>query len=442
VKKKIFSITILSLILLVHLLYIIKIDSYPYSFDAQDDQGAFQRTAYNIAFFNKFSVSMTDKKYFCTTRSPLYSYLLSTAYFFKIPPILFIRTIQLFLLIGTIILLFFTSKEIGNLSIALMTISLALLDPHFVSTVHLILSENLSIFLLVFFWFLIQKKFYFVTAIISGLLILNRPIFIIFIVMTYLYLLIKSKINFKKFATIFIIIITVLSPWIYLNKTDINRWVVSRAAGSGYNLFTNLIFTLSDYDEIDDISSMVKKFSNIDTSQYRNLKDKCLDLVCDDSYFAYKKYRDSWSTNPPNPSEVIKADQYLKKISLHYILNHKGIIWKMFNYNLKVTVRYFYNPLIYAAPPNIYSDYSRLFRFTIMFMAIITFIFFMKSVQQVNAIVLMLAISLFSIHMFMHTEPRYYIYLYPFIYFYSAVLIDKLITIFSIVIKNRNSIYN
>ena len=427
--KNILMLLILLVILVVHYYYIVNIDLYSYPFDAHNDQALFQRIAYNLIAFNEFSGSLAKTKHFCVTRSPLYPYILSCSYLFNIKPILFIRIFQFFLTINAFILLYNISKEIlPSTKIRFFVIVLACIDPHIVATIHLILSENISIFLLLLITYLLQNNHTILTGCAAGLLILNRPVFIPYLLIILLiFFFLKRKCYIKGVCCIITALILIL-PWSYLNKVKINQFVVTRAAGTGFNLFQNIIFILIDKNKLD-LSYIYNSLEKLQIDTSYSFQQTCNSLICTDSLVAMKIYLKSWSKNPYPPSLVIKADQYLKKVSLNYIMKHKSILFDMFYFNYKNFIFKKYNFLIYSPIPYTYALYAYILKSIFIICSICVMLYWMryrnKSLTIISMIILFF--NLILVHALFHSEPRYYIYLYPFMYICCAYLLQKII---------------
>ncbi len=380
---------------------------------------------------------MDGELFFCPTRPPLYPLILAGTW--KITgteSLLPIRLIQGAAYLISIFLIFriATMLTSGNKAYAYLSALSAALIPDLAATVHLILTEVLTLFLLslsVFLAVSLRTRMR-ASSLISfgltlGFLILQRPSFMLIIFLFIVYVLYYAGKTARQILYVIILVtlplISVITPWMMVNKHEKGSFSPTYTA-LGHGIMQGIIekspaalqFFIDNYlktgaRDLDKAPYYGKMKQFIVSDRAKALSHKAFTPEVNDlMYLATLTYVESWSLNPPPPDKIILSDAFLKKASLDWIRNNPAEFSKMATQNIAT--------LVWAEQPLIYKKVEKpIYYVTSIIKLLLYILFLIGMIRLVRArrfallfFPLMLISYLLILHAPMHTEPRYFIY--------------------------------
>ncbi len=427
------------------------LDSASYDMMSIDDQGLFQRIAINLLENASFSGSTGNEKPFCPVRPPLYSMIL--ALIMKISGkdwLTLLRIIQLFSHIVTIwmigrISLYLTGSRFSAL---LSSIIFALL-PHTAALTHVVLTESLTIFLLVICMFMTTKirsgeqihlHLVIALAIVMGLLILMRPTFLFFPL--FILLAILPQLRLYKYSVAYILVFflflaLVLLPWSVTNYKVGHKFTPLRLAGTGFNVMAGIVkSTPVLHKDIEAIAMQMNKNEKkkkinefltegdhrVRLNEQGNFSSEAKETLA----ASFLTYADAWKINPPAATDIIAADRVLRYAANSWIQHHPWEYIAVMKNNLVVLLFGEYQPFVYHRLTGSAFIFANSMRGALYLLSLTGLIAaFIKKRGQMTILPFMVIIYLIIIHIPMHTEPRYFVEAYPFMALAVPYLLTK-----------------
>ncbi len=427
------------------------LDNYPYALSSPDDQGLFQRIAMNLLNRGAFSGSLSGPAVFCPTRPPLYPLILALTW--KISggmSLLPIRIIQVVSYLLTLYLISQIASMVagGDRKYGLFSALFASIIPFAAAATHVILTESLTLFFLTMAVFLAVKyrtkpsRFFLLLLGISlGLLVLQRPTFMLIPVVFLGYVLLSPKITKRNIIPVALLIMlpltAVVAPWSLYARSETGSCALVRT-GVGFNLMQGIV--RSSPPLLDKFFDDFRHFQagDFDKNEMTGRIDALLhskeDIPTQAGYFspdiarlidfALATYIATWHPQPPDPHRVIKCDLFLKKAASSWIRHYPLSFLRIVSANLNTLLLGDFQPLVYRQMegyPYLYT--AAVERVLWLLFAASTLVLLRR--RQLNIVFFPLAIVLYLIivHWPMHTEPRYFIYAYTFMPIAVAALV-------------------
>ncbi len=416
------------------------LDSASYDMMSVDDQGLFQRIAINLLETASFSGSAGNEKPFSPVRPPLYPMIL--ALIMKISGqdwLTLLRIIQLFSHLVTIWMIGRISLSLtgSNFSALLSSIIFALL-PHTAALTHVVLSESLTIFLLVLCMFVTTKirsgeqrnpPLVIALAIFMGLLILMRPTFFFFPL--FILLAILSQLRAYKYSVAYVLIFflflgLVLLPWSVANYRVGLKFTPLRLAGIGFNLMAGIVkSTPGLHRDIEAIAIQMDRNEKIkEINEFLTEGDHRIRLNEQGNFSSEAKetlaasfliYADAWKIDPPATTDIIAADRLLRYAANSWIQHHPWEYSAVMKNNLRTLLFAEYQPFVYHRLTGYAFMFANSMRSALYVLSLAGLIAaFLTKQGQMTILPLMVIMYLIMIHIPMHTEPRYFVEAYPF----------------------------
>ncbi len=428
------------------------IDGYPYSISSLYDQGLFQRIALNLLRKGQFSGSLGGHAVFCPTRPPLYPLVLALTW--KITESTSLLPIRLIQGICYLFTIYFISRIAtmvagGNRKYGMLSALFASVIPFAAAATHLILTESLALFFLamaVFFAVRFRtgagRSSLVVLGASLGLLILQRPTFMLIPALLLGYVLLAPKIKKKDFIPVVLLVMlpltAVIAPWTMYARSETGSWSPVRA-GLGYNLMSGILEnnpplreTLARYwkdaqnytldkqavkKKLDMLSNAENEPTSWDDSSH---PDTCrlIDLTG-------AIYLQEWYTEPPSARAVIQSDNFLKRMALLWIKDNPLHFLAIIVSNVRTLLFGDYQPLAYHAIGGNSYLYIVVLKWGLYLSFLMGTILLILQ-RRFHIVFFPLAISFYIIivHSLMHTEPRYFMYAYTFMAITVPVLLS------------------
>lgn len=415
------------------------VDGYTYPLASPTDQGLFQRIALNILRKGAFSGSLAGKAVFCPVRPPLYPFILALTW--KITGSTSLIPIRLIQSVCYLLTLYFIYRiavmlTCGNGKYGLLSALFAAVVPFSAAAAHVILTESLALFFLtisVFFAvrFRVRSGRACLVALGTGmgLLILQRPSFMLIPALFLVYVLLPPRIKKRDIVTSFLLVMlpltAVIAPWTLYARSETGSWALVRA-GVGFNLMTGIL------ENKPSLFSQVLPYFQDDISKRADLGRKTgqplhsgdITLVdgsrfspdaADLTGFCIATYVSSWSTRPSPTGMVIRCDQFLKEAAFTWAENNPLGILRVVTDHVRTLLFGKFQPLAYhKVGPYLYLCTSVLkWGLYILFVAG-TVPLFKQRKFQILFFPVAIIFYIIIVHSPMHTEPRYFIYAYTF----------------------------
>jgi len=327
----------------------------------------------------------------------------------------------------------------GNRKYGLYSALFASAIPFAAASTHVILTESLALVLLTLSVFLAVRfgtesgRSYIIALGISlGLLILQRPTFMLIPPLLLGYVLLSPRVGKKDIVPVVLLTVIplciVLTPWVLYAKSRTGSWAPVRA-GVGYNIMSGILEnndslrqTLIRYwDDVrtgtpegEALQKGLAAMSNVEKDatswEIASLPEtqRRIDL-------AAAIYLQEWQSSPPPAQAVIEADNFLKKMAFLWIRNHPGRFLAVIQSNVTTLMFGDYQPLAYQAV----GGYGYLYAAAVkwgLYLFFLTGTALLTLQRRFHIVFFPFAIFFYTItvHSLMHTEPRYFMYVYTF----------------------------
>jgi 4-amino-4-deoxy-L-arabinose transferase-like glycosyltransferase len=414
------------------------IDRYPYALSSPDDQGLFQRIAMNLLNRGAFSGSLTGQAVFCSTRPPLYPFIL--AFTWKVSgstSLLPIRLIQGICYLLTLYLISKISTMVaGDRKYGLFSALFASIVPFAAAATNVILTESLTLFFLTMAVFLAVRfrtgagRATLVALGASlGLLVLQRPTFMLIPALFLGYVLFSRKIKKKDIIPVVLLVTlpltTVVAPWSMYARSETGSWSPVRA-GVGFNLMQGILINnpslLEDVlphlrEDVTDSADMSKRVDSLLLSRNEFLihGDDFVPDISRLTGFCLATYISAWHPQPPAPRVINKCDQFLKKAALAWVKHHPFGFMRTIGANVGTLLSGDFQPLVYQRAGSDFLLYTVVLRWALYLSFVLGTILLLRRRRfHVVFFPLVIVFYIIIVHSSMHTEPRYFIYAYTF----------------------------
>ncbi|TAN38528.1 MAG: hypothetical protein EPN25_13435 [Nitrospirae bacterium] len=420
-------------------LFFLRFVNYEFNPADVNDQGLHQRIAINLAHEGAFSGAAGPLKPFCPVRPPLYPLLLAlimklsgSSWFFIVRAIQVLLHLSTIWLIGRIALLLYDGSRLAAFTAALT----AALIPHTALIALDLMSETLSIFLLVASVFLVLRAAsapgyanHILLGICAGLLILARPVFMLLLPVLWAYLIIHSparKDALLKICLSAAAVIIMMLPWMVSSSRVLHQVRAFQNTGVGFNLMGGIFRSYPFFAR--DMRSAAYEFGADRAARellirtikpdYLGLSPKDIDLSLPEVRrliaVSFMIYADAWREEPPDPELVMNADLFLKKAAAVWIRSHPGEYLPVLIKNLDYLLLQRYQPDIYQDLMQRsfqVPDYIKYLLYALFLAGVIS----SKKKGRTAAAVLPLIVILYlvSIYLPMGNMPRYFFPAYP-----------------------------
>ena len=273
IKKNIF--------LLIALSFIIRLISIYFFHDTRVDN-EWGILLNNLVKFKTYSLHTTENLSIPSVlMPPLYAYFLyfiKIITFEKINFLTLLISIQIILSTISVYIFYQINKKLFSEKINLINSYIFSLFPLNIYAAGQVSSITLQIFLLllfILFLFLLSeqktKKNYLIFSLISGFLILIRGEFILIYAITLLYLFLKNKIKLTHLFFIFILTLSIASPYLIRNYITFNQVILVKSLG--YNLWKG-----------NNEFASVEGYEDINNPNFKNIKHK-IEILKKDTFY-------------------------------------------------------------------------------------------------------------------------------------------------------------
>lgn len=416
------------------------LDSASYDMMSVDDQGLFQRIAINLSETGSFSGSAGNEKPFSPVRPPLYPMIL--AFIMKTAGqywLTLLRIIQLFSHVVTIWMIGRISLSLtGSRFSALLSSIIFALLPHTAALTHVVLTESLTIFLLVLCMFVttkirsgeqIKPPLVIALAIFMGFLILMRPTFLFFPL--FILLAILPQLRVYKYTVAYVLFFflflgLVLLPWSVANYRVGHKFTPLRLAGIGFNLMAGIVKSTpvlhgdlealamhmdGNGGENETNELLAKGGHRIRLDEQGNFSPEVKETLA----ASFLIYADAWEITPPPATDIIAADKFLRHAANSWIRYHPWEYGLVMKNNLRTLLVGEYQPFVYHRLTGAAFTLANGMRNALYVLSLAGLIAaFLTKQGRMTVLPLMVIIYLIMIHIPMHAEPRYFVEAYPF----------------------------
>jgi 4-amino-4-deoxy-L-arabinose transferase-like glycosyltransferase len=301
------------------------------------------------------------------------------------------------------------------------------------------LTESLTLFFLTMAVFLAVKyrtnprRFFLLLLGTSlGLLVLQRPTFMLIPLLFLGYVLLSPKIRKKDIIPAALLVVlpltAVLAPWSLYAKSETGSWSLVRT-GVGFNLMQGIV--RSSPSLLDNFFEDFRHFQagDFDKNEMTGKIDALLhskeDMPTQGGYFspdvarlidfALATYVATWHAQPPDTDQVIECDLFLKKAASSWIRHYPFSFLRIVSANLSTLLFGDFQPLVYQQMGgDLYLYTAVIERVLWLLFAVSTLVLLLRRQFNITFFPLAIVLYLIIVHWPMHTEPRYFIYAYTF----------------------------
>ena len=395
-----------------------------YFFGDQNLENEWKTLLYNLVNHNSYSFYQFNGQLIPSIyMPPMYAFLL---YFLKI--ISFEKLNFLNLIIFTqivfstysIYIFYKINKNIFNEKISLISSFFFAFFPLSIYTSGQVSSINFQIFLsLLFIQYLFfltdhqSKKNILIFSIIAALLLLTRGEFVLILIITFFYLILSKKIEFRNLVKIIAIIILIISPYLVRNYFTFDQITIVKSLG--YNLWKgNNQLSLVEGSGFSPAFTFDDPGINLDQPAFKKIKKKIQNIKID-KYYEIKRdkifLQEALNNLSQDPHKYLNL--FLKKVFSFYFID--------FGSN--------------------YPGYYNFFHFVPVFaVGILSFpgiiIALRKNIFKINYLLIYLSLNMVIFSCFF-ILPRYKLIILPIQIILAAIFIDYIYKKFFSKLKNN-----
>lgn len=207
-------------------------------FIAYSDAEVFLREAKNLLHHGVISQMPAEPFVPDSLRTPLYFYFLIPFLWLKIPLLGIVLAQNIFAGLINVFIYRIGKKLFNSGIIGIIAAVLLSFEPVSIYWNNLLMSDNLSIFLLIFSLHQFVNRKIYSSVVLLALSVLARPIGLYFLPLFLAMLVLQFRVSWKKVLLASLLFLIILFPWMLRNKMLFNTWELSSAGWLNLNIFT------------------------------------------------------------------------------------------------------------------------------------------------------------------------------------------------------------
>jgi len=199
----------------------------------------------DMAGYNQMALSILEnglgKNYEFISQPPLYPLFLAAIFRVFGHSYLAVRLTQALISAGTCVLIYLIGKNVFSKKVGTIACLISVFYFDFISYSGILMAETLSLFLfLLVIYVIIKNKALNLAAIIYGLTILTKPLYLVILPGLIIWIFLKEKKNkFLKILKFAIFVFLTVSPWIARNYFIVNKLILSSTGGEAFYIGHN-----------------------------------------------------------------------------------------------------------------------------------------------------------------------------------------------------------